>query len=58
MMMVMADWTDLSDDELLARLARVVPGSTTNGTAIWLAELVRNRDDDDTAATISHLLEA
>lgn len=52
----MAWWDDLSDDELLVRLAERVPDATTNGGAVMIADLVRHRDDEDAAATITDLL--
>lgn len=49
--MAAAWWADLSDDELLARLAH---GSVVaDDEAQRLADLVRHRDDEWAAATIT-----
>lgn len=50
-------WRDLSDDELMARLVHHA-GTVDDDSAAYLAALVRDRDDDETAATITRLLDA
>ena len=53
----MASWSDLSDDELGARLAAAMPDSaTTDGGARRIAAMVLSRDDEDVAAIISDVL--
>lgn len=52
----MAWWSDLSDDELAARLAAALPESTTDQGARRITAMVHSRDDEDVAAIISSVL--